>query len=143
MSNVIVLVTGSRSITDETKIWEKLDAFRISILPNQIIGLVEGDAEGVDKICKRWAISQGIPTHTVAATKEQWEEHGKKAGIMRNVEMFNYAKDTCDLKDALLCSIAFWDGSSTGTQHMINSIKKSGYYIDVHLMGKPKTKRLL
>ncbi len=143
MSKIIILVTGSRSITDQAKVWEKLDSIKTSLLPNQVIGLVEGDAAGVDKICGDWAVSCGIARHKVSVSSQDWEDKGKQAGILRNIEMFRHAKDLCDLNDALLHPVAFWDGSSSGTQHMINSIKKDGYHVEVHLMGKPKTKRLI
>lgn len=145
MSNIILLVTGSRSINsehDELKIWQKLDELKTSVLPHKIVGLVEGEAEGVDKTCARWAVSQGITVTRVEATAENWEKHGRQAGIMRNIDMFNIAKNICDLNDALLYCIAFWDGVSTGTEHMIKHMKKNEYPVDVHLMGKPKTKRL-
>ena len=40
----------------------------------------------------------------------QWDKYGKKAGYLRNVEMAENA-------NAL---IAFWDGKSKGTKHMID-----------------------
>ena len=40
--------------------------------------------------------------------------HGKKAGYLRNVDMAEYA-------DAL---VAFWDGKSKGTGHMIDIVLK-------------------
>ena len=40
----------------------------------------------------------------------KWDLYGKSAGYKRNVEMANNA-------DML---IAFWDGTSKGTKHMIN-----------------------
>lgn len=143
MSRIVILVTGSRSITDETKVWEKLDSIRTSLLPNEIIGLVEGDAEGVDKFCGRWAANSGFIVHECPVKPEDWDKYGKGAGNVRNLHMLNYAKDLCHTKGALLHCVAFWDGSSTGTQHMINSMKKDGYHAEVHLMGKPKTKRLI
>lgn len=39
----------------------------------------------------------------------EWEKYGKRAGILRNIQMGDYA-------DAL---VAIWDGESKGTKHMI------------------------
>lgn len=46
---------------------------------------------------------------------------GKKAGIIRNKQMAEYA-------DAL---IAFWDGKSRGTKNMIETAKKDGLKVRV------------
>lgn len=143
MSRVVILVTGSRSITDESKIWEKLYTIKTSLLPHTIIALVEGDAEGVDKFCGRWAKQAGIAVHECPVKPEDWDKYGSGAGHVRNLAMLNYANEFCKLKDALLHCVAFWDGSSTGTEHMIKSMKKDGNHVEVHLMGKPKTKRLI
>ncbi|HEX3768205.1 MAG TPA: hypothetical protein VHT72_07490, partial [Puia sp.] len=48
-----------------------------------------------------------------------WTQLGKRAGIIRNEEMGNYA-------EAL---IYIWDGKSKGTEHMINYAKKRGLKI--------------
>ena len=45
-----------------------------------------------------------------------WDKYGKAAGYKRNDEMARNA-------DAL---IAFWDGKSRGTRHMIDLAKKYG-----------------
>jgi len=46
---------------------------------------------------------------------------GKAAGFIRNAEMAEYA-------DAL---IAFWDGRSKGTKHMIDLAKKHGLKVKI------------
>jgi hypothetical protein len=43
-----------------------------------------------------------------------WDRYGKKAGYMRNTQMGSFA-------DGLL---AFWDGDSKGTGHMISYMKQ-------------------
>ena len=43
-----------------------------------------------------------------------WDTEGKKAGILRNIKMGDYAD----------CGIIFWDGKSRGSMHMINYLKK-------------------
>ena len=43
-----------------------------------------------------------------------WEKHGKSAGYKRNQEMANVSTHL----------IAFWDGKSRGTKHMIDIAKR-------------------
>ena len=50
-----------------------------------------------------------------------WDLDGKSAGFKRNVRMAEYA-------DAL---VAFWDGESKGTKHMIEIAKEKGLDIRI------------
>ena len=43
-----------------------------------------------------------------------WNTYGKSAGFVRNIEMAENAT----------ALIAFWDGKSSGTKHMIETAKK-------------------
>lgn len=58
---------------------------------------------------------------TVRRFPADWDLHGRSAGYIRNEQMAEYA-------DGL---IAFWDGSSRGTRHMINTAKKAGLHVRV------------
>ncbi len=73
--------------------------------------IVSGGARGVDSLGERYAIH--ILKIPVQVFIPSWDTFGKRAGILRNIEMGNYA-------DALL---AIWDGSSKGTKHMIEYMK--------------------
>ena len=73
--------------------------------------IVSGGAKGADKFGESWAEWNNIKTTRFIP---DWALYGKKAGIIRNVEMAEYA-------DALL---AFWDKQSKGTQHMIEQAYK-------------------
>jgi ferric-dicitrate binding protein FerR (iron transport regulator) len=68
--------------------------------------IVSGGAQGVDFQAELYAKKHTLPFKEF---KADWDKHGKKAGILRNIEMAKYA-------DAL---IAIWDGKSKGTLHMI------------------------
>lgn len=72
--------------------------------------VVCGLARGPDLAGKEWAKSMGIPVKEFPAN---WEQFGRKAGALRNIEMAEYA-------DELL---AYWDGKSRGTQHMIKDME--------------------
>lgn len=82
-------------------------------LPDEI---VSGGARGADKLGERYANENSI---AIKQFVPEWERNGrlnKRAGIERNIDMGNYA-------DTL---VAFWDGRSKGTRHMIEFAYKRG-----------------
>jgi len=81
----------------------------------RVAEIVSGCARGADNWGRHLAANKGIPTKLFPA---EWELYGKRAGFRRNVEMAEYA-------DELL---AFWDGVSSGTRHMIQQMR---------ILGKP------
>lgn len=82
-----------------------------SIKWEKVTEVVCGEAKGADTLGKQLAINHKIPVKSFPA---DWGKNGKAAGPIRNIEMGDYA-------DAL---IAFWDGKSKGTKHMIEYMKK-------------------
>lgn len=70
--------------------------------------IVSGGARGADRIGEVLAKDFGISLRKMNA---EWKIYGPRAGYLRNVEMAKNA-------DALL---AFWDGHSRGTNHMISA----------------------
>ena len=107
------IVAGSRTITDKEKIYAVL---------NEMAGITEvvsGGAEGVDLIGEDWAIENGIP---VKRFDPDWKLYGKQAGKVRNTQMARYA-------DRL---VAFWDGKSNGTKHMIETAGILGLDVSVY-----------
>ena len=103
-----VIIAGSRLFNDYNLLKKHCD----KILSNQIeVEIVSGTANGADKLGERYAKEKGYPIKRFPAN---WSELGKKAGYIRNEQMAIYA-------DSL---IAFWDGESKGTKHMIELAKK-------------------
>ena len=80
--------------------------------------IVSGHARGADSLGERFANELGLPFELHPA---KWRLLGKAAGMVRNAEM-------AKCSDAL---IAFWDGESRGTRHMINFARKRGLDISV------------
>ena len=108
-----VIIAGGRDFNDWDKLVEICDkAFK----DYQSIEIVSGNANGADKLGERYANERG---HQIKLFPADWDKHGKSAGYRRNAEMANYA-------GALL---AFWDGTSKGTAHMINLAKERGLKI--------------
>lgn len=84
--------------------------------------IISGGARGADRAGEDWAFANGVPVVVMPA---QWGQHGKKAGPIRNKEMATEA-------DALL---AFWDGVSSGTAHMIATMRTLGKPVRVVMVG--------
>lgn len=106
-----ILIAGSRDLQDEELIrhvmrraWRTFDGWTL---------VIEGGAYGVDQIAGHISRQAGIDTRTV---KAKWNEHGKKAGYVRNALMVTMA-------DVVLC---IWDGRSKGTHHTIQLAVEAG-----------------
>lgn len=111
-----LIVAGGREFTDWTRLCGVLEKFRFD-------RLVCGMARGADQMAFNWASSWHIPIDKYPA---DWLTHGKAAGFLRNEQMAKNA-------DAL---IAFWDGESRGTKHMIDLALKLGLEVHVYRYRK-------
>lgn len=110
-----VIVAGSRGFGDFDLMVEKLDR----LLQNQTdVVIVSGAARGADRLGEQYAELRGYDVHRYPA---DWKTHKRSAGYKRNVQMAENA-------DAL---VAFWDGKSRGTQHMINIASDKGLKVRV------------
>lgn len=107
-----LLIAGSRTITNYETIKNVLNTLKNL----GITEIVSGGALGVDSLGERFAKENNIP---IKQFIPNWNLHGKKAGILRNIEMVEY----CDL------AVFFWDGRSSGTKFTIKqSIKANKLY---------------
>ena len=105
-----VISAGGRDFSD----YERLSERVLHLLSAQDqVTIVCGEARGADSLGKRLAYEKGWEVLSFPA---DWDKYGKVAGYKRNDEMARNA-------DAL---IAFWDGKSIGTKHMIDLAKKHG-----------------
>lgn len=110
-----ILVCGSRGFNDYDQLASKLDDFLYTHDLSKI-ELVSGGARGADTLAERYASEKGIKFTRFDA---DWEQHGRSAGYIRNGVMAEYCagpENQC---------IAFWDGKSLGTKHMIHAATKS------------------
>lgn len=115
-----VIIAGSRSITNYELLPQVMKyANKEGLRANHV---VSGGAKGVDQLGERLAKDWNWGLTIFPA---DWETHGKKAGIIRNIQMAEYA-------DWLL---AIWDGKSKGTKHMINYMKSIGKPVFVYSLN--------
>ena len=105
------IIAGGREFSDYEKLSEVMSAFDVSVV-------VSGKARGADSLGEKWARENGKPVEEYPAN---WDLYGKRAGYIRNQQM-------ADNAEAL---VAFWDGKSRGTQHMINIAKEKGLTVHV------------
>ena len=111
-----VIIAGSRVFDDNRY---------LSIMCERIFGIredieiVSGGAKGADSLGERYAKERNLPLTIFPA---EWNKYGKSAGYKRNSQMAEYS-------DTL---IAFWDGKSKGTQHMINLAENKGLEVHVY-----------
>ena len=112
-----VLVCGSRRFIDPFTASLTIDA-RIGQLPSGTT-VIHGGALGADQIAAEAATRTG---HLVQAFYADWDTHGKKAGIIRNLKML-------DENPAFV--LAFWNGESRGTMHTITVARKRGIPVEI------------
>ena len=117
-----VIVAGSRSFKgiDASKyLTRKLDKVLGTLITD--VEIVSGHCPtGADALGEDYAKLRGLPLKTFPA---DWDNPklGRSAGFVRNNQMASYA-------DAL---VAFWDGESPGTDHMIKISRIKGLQVRV------------
>lgn len=95
--------------------------------------VISGGARGVDTVAVETALKYRYDLD-VEVFPALWEFHGKKAGMMRNIDIVNAADRV----------VAFWDGKSSGTGHTIRLARKAGKPVEViRPDGQEAQKRLL
>jgi hypothetical protein len=110
-----VIIAGGRTFNDYNLLYQKCDK---ALSMQKEVEIVSGTANGADKLGEKYANEKGFKIKQFPAN---WDSHGKSAGYIRNEEMAKYA-------DAL---IAFWDGKSKGTKHMIDLAKRYNLKVKV------------
>lgn len=127
MKELRIIIAGSRDFNDykllKTSIRDILK--NISLEGISKIKIISGTARGADQLGERFAKQFKLEVVMFAA---KWDIFGKRAGYIRNEEMAKYAVE--DNNFGML--VAFWDGESRGTNHMINLAKKHG--LEVHVI---------
>ena len=99
-----VAVVGSRSLSVRD-----LGAY----LPPETTEIISGGARGVDTSARIYAHEHGIK---LTEFLPDYEKYGRKAPLVRNIEIINAA-------DLVL---AFWDKKSNGTRFVLNKCREMG-----------------
>ncbi|MCM1233547.1 MAG: DUF2493 domain-containing protein [Ruminococcus flavefaciens] len=115
-----VIVCGGRDFGDETLLTTSLDEI---LAEYDSFEIVTGGAKGADSIGDKYAIEHGMQRIVFPA---KWDKFGKTAGYIRNAQMLQYAQEETPVV------VAFWDGKSRGTKHMIDIATTGG--AEVHIV---------
>ena len=118
MNTFRVIVAGGRKFNDYPLLENKLNNILSEVCKTHTVHIVSGRAFGADELGERYANWNDLPIDSYPA---EWDKYGKSAGYKRNALM-------ADNADAL---VAFWDGKSRGTMHMIDLAKSKGLKIRV------------
>ena len=110
-----IIIAGGRDFTDYELMKSKCNHYLQNIDSPEI---VSGMAKGADTLAIWYAKEFKLPLHGFPAN---WNLLGKKAGVIRNKEMLDFA-------DLVIC---FWDGRSRSTKNMIEITKEAGKKIRI------------
>lgn len=108
-----LIIAGSREFNNYELLKQTIKPYL-----HNITEVVSGTARGADSLGERFAGEFKIPVKRFPA---DWNNYGRQAGYLRNVQMAKYAT----------ACIVFWDGKSKGTQHMINIAKRYGLKLKI------------
>lgn len=136
-----ILVTGSRSLTDQLLIDQACDTFILESFKRRLIGescrykfLKHGAAAGVDTLAAKWVKRHGIEPVPFPA---KWDDWGglppEKISLKRNrfgklyntLAGFNRNQEMIDSGFGVLLAIRCL-GKSNGCDDMIERVKKTG-----------------
>lgn len=98
-----IIVAGLRTFIDYEILKQKLDELAVNTDNAEIVCR---EARGADTLGKKYAIENGLEVKSFPA---KWSIYGRKAGMIRNKQMAEYANEV----------VVFWDGESKGTKNMI------------------------
>jgi hypothetical protein len=111
-----LLVTGSRTWTDVQLIRDHLSWYNSLIEP---VTLIHGACpRGADAIANRIAFEY---CWTIERYPADWQQHGKRAGYVRNAEMVNQGADIC---------LAFIKDESPGATMCADLAEKAGIPVE-------------
>jgi hypothetical protein len=112
-----VIICGSRNFNNYDLLKTKCDYYLSRFLKPEVT-VISGTAKGADSLGEQYAIEKSFEILKYPA---DWDRYGKSAGYKRNQQM-------AEIADGV---IAFWDGISKGTNHMINIAKEKNIRVIV------------
>lgn len=118
MENFKIIIAGSRGFSNYKLLREKCNEYLREKRKEYNIIIISGGARGADTLGEKYAQDEGFSLEVFLAN---WNKFGKSAGFRRNEQMGEVA-------DAL---IAFWDGKSHGTKHMIEIMENKKLLVRV------------
>ena len=110
-----VIVAGSRVFFDYELMCRELDKLfnESRMFAGREIKIISGMADGADSLAIRYADERKL---TKILFPANWKRYSRVAGFLRNEDMLSVATHL----------VAFWDGKSSGTYHMIEIAQAKG-----------------
>ena len=110
-----VIVAGSRGFFDYELMCRELDKLfnESRMFAGREIKIISGMADGADSLAIRYADERKL---TKILFPANWKKYSRVAGFLRNEAMLSVATHL----------VAFWDGKSSGTRHMIEIAQAKG-----------------
>ena len=110
-----VIVAGSRGFFDYELMCRELDRLfnESRMFAGREVKIISGMADGADSLAIRYADERKL---TKILFPANWKRYSRVAGFLRNEDMLSVATHL----------VAFWDGKSSGTRHMIEIAKAKG-----------------
>ena len=113
-----IIIAGSRNFNNYPCLEYVVDRyFSKFVTDKQDVQIISGTAKGADSLGELYAEKHGIE---VIRCPANWDKYGRAAGYRRNEEMAILSMS--DGYTGVL--LAFWDGLSRGTKHMIDLAEK-------------------
>ena len=100
-----IVICGSRTFNNYEQFCSEMKDI-LDLRNKDTVILISGGAKGADTLARNYAEENGYKFEEYLA---DWDNLGKKAGYIRNVQMLEVADSV----------VAFWDGKSRGTAHMV------------------------
>lgn len=88
-------------------------------LPPGVTEIVSGGAKGIDSCARQYAQEHGLK---LTEFLPDYRRYGRGAPLKRNLEIIAYADQV----------LAFWDGNSSGTKHVIDQCNRQKKKVTVH-----------
>lgn len=108
-----IIIAGGRDFDDYSLLQSKCLPIIERQMVNHDVIIMSGHAKGADVLGERFAKEHGLKLEVYPA---DWKAHYRSAGFRRNEQMGDIANGL----------IAFCDGESHGTKHMIEYAKSKG-----------------
>lgn len=114
-----ITISGSRDYNDYTFFSARMNEVIDDLGPENIVRIISGGANGVDKMAERYAKENG---YTFVLVRPDYRQYAPKvAPLMRNEEMVIMSNIV----------IAFWNKKSRGTKYTITYAAKMNRWIKV------------
>ena len=109
-----IAIIGSRNL----KLYD-LDNY----IPKGVTEIVSGGAVGIDSCAKKYALEKGL---RLTEYLPNYKKYGVTAPLFRNMQII----ENCDLV------LAFWDGKSKGTRHVIKKCTEQRIPVKIYLISQ-------